>query len=255
MTDAKNGKASRAASADPSKIDKKEFHPKADALNFVALTGKGKPFLACGATSKNKKTGNLCHATAGMGTEHVGYGRCKFHGGSSTGPKTPEGKAKSSQNGRIHGLYSRVLMPGEAAIFDDLVAGGSEALGLKFEILTMKAKIIAYLAKWSTRWQEVAAKEGQDVADLKTRVYFNEGDNGKARNHYHAGTIEDRTLDRALNTLRRLVDAYAKMNGDQGDDLVSQLNAELRAASFGQVSLSWGGKPQGRTEGGGENDD
>lgn len=26
-------------------------------------------------------------------------GRCKFHGGLSTGPKTPEGKARSSQNG------------------------------------------------------------------------------------------------------------------------------------------------------------
>ena len=26
--------------------------------------------------------------------------RCKFHGGMSTGPKTPEGKARSAQNGK-----------------------------------------------------------------------------------------------------------------------------------------------------------
>jgi len=35
----------------------------------------------CGATSK--QTGEPCQNVAGKGTDHVGYGRCKFHGGNS----------------------------------------------------------------------------------------------------------------------------------------------------------------------------
>ena len=41
----------------------------------------------CGA--KTKQTGRPCIMTA------LRNGRCKFHGGMSTGAKTPEGKAKS----------------------------------------------------------------------------------------------------------------------------------------------------------------
>lgn len=233
---------------DPSTIDKKSINPNADELNFVALTKQGKPFLACGARSKNKRKGDLCHMTAGQGSPHVGYGRCKYHGGLSTGPKTAEGKAKAAQNSRIHGLYAKTMLPNEVGIFNDLVDAGEEALGLKFEILTMKAKIIAYLTKWTERWKEIEAKEGEGVADDKTKIWFSEGENGRARNYFHAGTIEDRTLDRALNTLRRLVDAYSKMNPNGGDDLLKSVNEELRAASYGQVSVSWGGNAQ--TKGG-----
>lgn len=38
------------------------------------------------------KTGRPCRAVA------LAHGRCKWHGGLSTGPKTPEGKAKVTLN-------------------------------------------------------------------------------------------------------------------------------------------------------------
>jgi len=38
---------------------------------------------------------SLCHNTPGYGTKHKGYGRCKFHGGCSTGPKSEEGRITS----------------------------------------------------------------------------------------------------------------------------------------------------------------
>lgn len=34
-------------------------------------------------------------------------GRCRMHGGPSTGPQSAEGKARSSQNRLLHGRYSR----------------------------------------------------------------------------------------------------------------------------------------------------
>ena len=48
--------------------------------------------LRCGA--KGKRTGKPCPHTS-----IYGNGRCKWHGGLSTGPKTPEGRAKSGRNG------------------------------------------------------------------------------------------------------------------------------------------------------------
>ena len=45
----------------------------------------------CGATTKSK--GAPCRATAVKPG-----GRCKWHGGLSTGPKTPAGKARSADN-------------------------------------------------------------------------------------------------------------------------------------------------------------
>ena len=44
----------------------------------------------CGAYARS--TGNPCKAKA------LANGRCKNHGGLSTGPKTPEGKAKALAN-------------------------------------------------------------------------------------------------------------------------------------------------------------
>lgn len=42
-----------------------------------------------------------------------GKTRCRLHGGHSTGPRTPEGKARSSRNGTKLGLYAQ---PGNPAL-------------------------------------------------------------------------------------------------------------------------------------------
>lgn len=48
--------------------------------------------VCCGA--KTKSTGKPCRIT------HIySNGRCKYHGGLSTGPKSPEGKKRASLNG------------------------------------------------------------------------------------------------------------------------------------------------------------
>ena len=53
----------------------------------------------CGARSK--RTGKPCQAAA------MPNGRCKLHGGKSTGPRTPEGLERSRRANWKHGHFSR----------------------------------------------------------------------------------------------------------------------------------------------------
>ena len=53
----------------------------------------------CGARSK--RTGKPCRAAA------MPNGRCKLHGGKSTGPRTPEGLERSRRANWKHGRFSR----------------------------------------------------------------------------------------------------------------------------------------------------
>src|SRR5262249_13360717 len=60
---------------------------------------RGKAAPRCGARSKRK--GQPCRAAA------MPNGRCKVHGGRSTGPRTPEGLERSRRANWKHGYYSR----------------------------------------------------------------------------------------------------------------------------------------------------
>jgi hypothetical protein len=53
--------------------------------------------LRCGAETRRR---TKCRAPA------MPNGRCRMHGGASTGPRTPEGLARSRKANWKHGLYS-----------------------------------------------------------------------------------------------------------------------------------------------------
>jgi hypothetical protein len=75
--------------------------------------------LKCGAYART--TGNPCQAKA------LGNGRCKNHGGMSTGPKTPEGRqaiAQSTRQRMASGGRIRVL----EGFYRWLEGGGMEML-------------------------------------------------------------------------------------------------------------------------------
>jgi len=64
-------------------------------------------YPTCGANAKQSK--KPCKRPAGWGTDHPGEGRCKLHGGSSTGPKTAQGRLKVALTHTKHGKYSKLL--------------------------------------------------------------------------------------------------------------------------------------------------
>src|SRR5262249_31246520 len=61
--------------------------------------GQELPAPRCGARSK--RTGRPCQGAA------MPNGRCKLHGGKSTGPRTPEGPERSRRANWKHGHFSR----------------------------------------------------------------------------------------------------------------------------------------------------
>lgn len=67
----------------------------------IFLTAGGRiRCLQCSA--KSKRTGHQCRAPASRGKT-----KCRFHGGKSTGPRTPEGRQKCAAVRTVHGFETR----------------------------------------------------------------------------------------------------------------------------------------------------
>jgi len=54
----------------------------------------------CGAKTRK---GDKCQNQAGQGTDHIGTGKCRLHGGAS------KGAPKGNKNAQKHGIYSRLF--------------------------------------------------------------------------------------------------------------------------------------------------
>jgi len=77
---------------------------------FIGMKSSIVPTAEPGEECNGKKTerdddgttvfAGYCNAKAGSGTDHLGRGRCKYHGGASTG--APDG----NQNGATHSLHA-----------------------------------------------------------------------------------------------------------------------------------------------------
>jgi hypothetical protein len=222
---------------------KRQIHELADEKNLIHIKN-GSPILVCGA---NRKVKGPCLLGAGFGTLHLGYGRCKYHGGCNTGPKTPEGKANIGRASK-HGLYSKVLSEVEREIYEELLE--TSKIDLTHEIRLLQTKIISYLQQWRKRYEYAEATFGVHEAEKRMRVWYTTGENGTC-GYYHAGSIEDKPLIKALNELAKMVEKNARLDPDGTNDLLSMVNGELQAASAGKINIAWGQRPaQHRSEGG-----
>jgi hypothetical protein len=219
---------------DPYDMQKKrELHPKADEKNFIVKRG-GKFILCCGSRKKRDK--GYCQTYAGQGTDHPGYGRCKLHGGSNTGPKTAEGKEiVGKNNARKHGLYAKHLSEEEQSIYEKI--RGQKELTLYEELSLLKTKLVSY---YNHVWLQERARGRKGLIRYQTKK--------GVRTQYEMGSIEDPNVHKTLEQIRRLVATASGIDGANEQDLVTQVNAELREASRGKVMFSWNTGVQHREE-------
>jgi hypothetical protein len=126
----------------------------------------------CGAKNGG---GQPCCKSKGWGTAHLGEGKCKLHGGASTGPKTIAGKTKVAQNAVTHGLYGSILKGRDLARLQKVREySNGEILQSNFEMLHAKlmgavdgdVKIPKRFEKIYALAEMMADQEEFDINDL-----------------------------------------------------------------------------------------
>ena len=135
-------------------------------------------------------------------------GRCRFHGGKSTGPRTKAGKAASARRSTTHGLYAKGILPGEE---EDLAQLGITADDLTDEINIAKLQL-------RRAWQvssELLGKDPNDALELiETKTLSVQGMEEVDRRR--AEVLRRRPdlwqiIDRCLRTVFRGMEARARV--------------------------------------------
>jgi len=106
--------------------------------------------------ARSKRTGKRCRRAAVPGKRV-----CYYHGGASTGPKTPEGRERCSLAAMVHGAYvDRVLTGEEQAIYDGFLAQMRE----DFELNHSSDEVAVLMAAMSFVQFCRAQKAGKEAA-------------------------------------------------------------------------------------------
>ena len=105
--------------------------------------------------TKGQPSGNYCGQRAGWGTEHVGVGRCKLHGGASAGAPI------------VHGIYSKQLNSTLAKEVER-IANDPNFLNLYEELALIKAAFGDLMKKLEGRMTETGDFWVMDKVGLNT---------------------------------------------------------------------------------------
>ncbi|MFE5037179.1 hypothetical protein [Streptomyces sp. NPDC056683] len=160
----------------------------------------------CGAQKRQGKPGDLCTFVAGWGTDHVGFGHCRLHGGNTRTQRTSAREQMADAEAR------QVLATLDVAPVADPFAALSRLAG----------QVLA--------WQEAISSI---VNDLGERLRY-EGASGSEQLRAEIALYE-RAMDRTGHVLGMIAklnieDRMARVTERQADALVSALEAALAAA-------------------------
>lgn len=166
----------------------------------------------CGAKTRG---GTPCKQPAGWGTNHVGEGRCKLHGGKSTGPKDRKKQSKSQKknnNAEKHGLFSKYL-PDETMDLVNNIEGLNTIDILWDNIKVQYAAIIR-----SQKIMYVKDREDDDIHVIeKTVVGKTPNKDDITVNKLQVITANERqsnflqSQSRAMNTLSKMIKDYEEL--------------------------------------------
>lgn len=166
--------------------------------------GDGKP--KCGAQKRQGAPGETCTLVAGFGTDHVGVGRCKFHGGNTRNQRAAAQAELADREAR------QVLATLDVSPVGDPFAALSRLAG----------QVVA--------WQEAISSIVNDLGD---RIRY-EGASGSEQLRAEIALYE-RAMDRTGQILGMIAklnieDRMARVTERQAEALVSALEAALAAA-------------------------
>lgn len=169
----------------------------------------------CGAKTRN---GTPCQQKAGWGTDHVGEGRCKLHGGKSSGPKNQ----KKNSNAKKHGLYAKYFPDDTLELFNALETESPLEI-LWSNIKIQYSAIILAQKKMRTILENSIEHESKDGMILlnKTQTGFSKKSTIQEENTreisqvYESETVEyQRYIEaqsRAMNTLNNMIKNYDEL--------------------------------------------
>lgn len=170
----------------------------------------------CGAKTR---AGSPCRRPAGWGTDHVGDGRCKLHGGKSTGAP------KKNQNSKKHGFFSKHI-PKETLDIMNGLGDFSPADMLWDQISIQYAAII--------RAQEIMFVDHKDemIKELKKEKDFSSESAQSSELEYEFQFSWDRQAtfmnaqSRAMTELRSLIKQFNELAHDEDERKLKIQNME-----------------------------
>lgn len=166
----------------------------------------------CGAKTR---AGTPCKQPAGWGTNHAGEGRCKLHGGKSTGPKDRKKQSRSQKknnNAEKHGLFSKYLPEETMSLVNSM-----EDLNT-IDILWDNIKVQYAAIIRSQKIMYVDNKEDDDIHAIKKRTFEAGGEDAIATDVelqvITAGEKQANFLQsqsRAMTTLSKMIKDYEEL--------------------------------------------
>jgi len=176
----------------------------------------------CGATAKS--TGEPCKLPAGFGTDHLGEGKCKYHGGASKGPG--EKNKNAVQTHEHETIWLDTLDDDERKHFEEMRTDVLDQLDEEIKLTNIRIrrmmKRIAKLAKldYSTvekKYRNGVGPEGPvDIEESKELATM--------------GQIQD--IEEALTRVQRQKEKLLKLKHtieEGGDDDEEKLNQVVSA--------------------------
>jgi uncharacterized protein YjcR len=151
------------------------------------------PAPLCGGLTR---AGNPCTQWPGWGTDHVGHGKCKLHGGKS--PGAPKGNKNALVTGEHEELYYSALQPEEQNLYDRIEPTPYEECIREMKLTSIR--IHRVLIK--IRRQEESSEDGLGVSSITTH----DGWNVKGKVDF---TVEERNT--TLDTIMRLEEALTRL--------------------------------------------
>lgn len=159
----------------------------------------------CGAKTR---AGTPCQQKAGWGTNHVGEGRCKLHGGASTGPrdrKRASEKKKKNKNAEKHGLFSKHLPEETNSIIEEIENKNPidilwENITIQYAAIIRAQKIMYVKDKNDKTIEKVGYKKGNVI-----------GENWEVQQAWDKQANFLQAQSRAMSALRSMIKQYDEL--------------------------------------------